>query len=436
MDIEVAVIYFAATDLSVVEKLQMVGFDASEFDDPKHRKAYSFIVQHAVDHNAPSGLSAMTGVCGLEFDESLYRDLAPSFVVQEVLKRKSYRRIAEAISQATDKLHQNNPDAALELLREFASNEVGASKGSIPSKIFDLGDKVKEAYLKVKDGYTGIPLPWPSMTELTMGLWPSTATYFVARPGVGKTQVATLIARDTWRSGKRVLIVSPEMSKSEIAERFFIVQANVSAGGIMRGKLDGFSERKLFDTIESLSGKDGIYVMDSADDLTPNGIDAAIAAVKPDLVAVDSIYMIRTKGDKMERTQRAVDWIRQSAKRHQVPFVAFHQLSRQATKDKKQGGGYDTSAIALSDQLLWDAHAVFIMEQDNDMKADRRLKFHVGKLRRGSHDGTPIEVHWDFDAMRFGEIAPDGSKKQVYKDDFDTGSSGISDDDDGYSAPF
>lgn len=431
MDIEVAVVYCAATDLSVVDRLQMAGFDASDFDEPKHRKAYSFIVQHAADHNAPSGLASVLAVCGLEVEDSLYRDLSSSFVVQEVLKRKAYRRIAEAISQATDKLHQNNPDAALELLRDFAGNEIGVSKGVLPSNIFDLGDKVKEAYLKVKDGYTGIPLPWPSMTDLTMGLWPSTATYFVARPGVGKTQVATLIARDTWRSGKRVLIVSPEMSKAEIAERFFIVQANVSAGGIMRGKLDGFSERKLFDTIESLAGKDGIYVMDSADDLSPNGIDAAIAAIKPDLVAVDSIYMIRTKGDKMERTQRAVDWIRQSAKRHQVPFVAFHQLSRQATKDKKQGGGYDTSAIALSDQLLWDAHAVFIMEQDNDMKADRRLKFHVGKLRRGSHDGTPIEVHWDFDAMRFGEIVTDGVKKQVYKDDFDSSS-----DDDGYSAPF
>jgi replicative DNA helicase len=263
------------------------------------------------------------------------------------------------------------------------------------------------------------------MTDLTMGLWPATATYFVARPGVGKTQVATLIARDTWRSGKRVLIISPEMSKSEIAERFFVVQAGVSAGDIVRGRLSSFAEDKLFGMIKDLEGNDGVYVIDSTDDLTPNGMDIAIAAVKPDLVAVDSIYMLRFKGDKMERTMRAVDWIRQAAKRHNVPFVAFHQLSRQATKDKKQGGGYDTSAIALSDQLLWDAHAVFIMEQDTDMKADRRLKFHVGKLRRGSHDGEPIEVHWDFDGMRFEEIAKDGDDKDFKDGDYDTKGYGV-----------
>ena len=425
MDIEAALVFFAATDLSVVEKLGMAGFDAAELDEPKYRKAYKFSVQHATDHGEPSGAVALLSVCGLELDGSLYSGLSSAFVVQEVLKRRVYRRIADVITQSSEKLHQNNPDEALELLREFTSTEIGVTSGGIPSRLFSLGETVKAAYLKVKDGYTGIPLPWPSMTDLTMGLWPSTATYFVARPGVGKTQVATLIARDAWRSGKRVLIVSPEMSKSEIAERFFIVQAGVSAGEIMRGKLNGFSEKKLFDTIDDLAAKDGIYVMDSTDDLSPNGMDAAIAAVKPDLVAIDSIYMIRVKGDKMERTMRAVDWIRQAAKRHQVPFVAFHQLSRQATKDKKQGGGYDTSAIALSDQLLWDAHAVFIMEQDTDMKADRRLKFHVGKLRRGSHDGTPLEVHWDFDNMKFDEIlADDPSLKKVKFNDDD------------YSAPF
>ena len=425
MDIEAALVFFAATDLSVVEKLGMAGFDAAELDEPKYRKAYKFSVQHATDHSEPSGAVALLSVCGLELDASLYSGLSSAFVVQEVLKRRVYRRIADVITQSSEKLHQNNPDEALELLREFTSTEIGVTSGGIPSRLFSLGETVKAAYLKVKDGYTGIPLPWPSMTDLTMGLWPSTATYFVARPGVGKTQVATLIARDAWRSGKRVLIVSPEMSKSEIAERFFIVQAGVSAGEIMRGKLNGFSEKKLFDTIDDLAAKDGIYVMDSTDDLSPNGMDAAIAAVKPDLVAIDSIYMIRVKGDKMERTMRAVDWIRQAAKRHQVPFVAFHQLSRQATKDKKQGGGYDTSAIALSDQLLWDAHAVFIMEQDTDMKADRRLKFHVGKLRRGSHDGIPLEVHWDFDNMKFDEILADDPslKKAKFNDD-------------DYSAPF
>jgi replicative DNA helicase len=407
MDIEVAVLFHAATDSTVVARMEMAGIDPTEFDDLKYRKAYRFALQHFKDHKSAAGLPAVSMVCGIDIPDI---GVESSFAITEFLKRRMFRKISAVVEKSGDLLRSNAPDQAFEVLKDFATTEVGSVSGINPTNLFALGDAVKEAYLKVKNGYTGIPLPWPSMTDLTMGLWPSTATYFVARPGVGKTQVATLIARDAWRSGKRVLIVSPEMSKTEIAERFFIVQAGVSAGDIMRGNLPSFIEDGFFESIQSLSDQNGIYVIDSTDDLTGAGVDAAIDAVKPDLVAVDSIYMMNFKGDKIERTMRAVDWIRQSAKRHKIPFVAFHQLSRQATKDKKQGGGYDTSAIALSDQLLWDAHAVFIMEQDTDMKADRRLKFHVGKLRRGSHDGTPIEVNWDFDNMKFDEIKRVDSK--------------------------
>jgi replicative DNA helicase len=407
MDIEVAVLFHAATDPLVAARMEMAGIDPAEFDDLKYRKAYRFALQHFKDHKTVAGLPAVAMVCGVDIPDI---GIESSFAITEFLKRRMFRKISAVVEKSSDFLRQNSPEQAFETLKEFSDAEVGSVSGVNPTNLFGLGDQVKEAYLKVKNGYTGIALPWPSMTDLTMGLWPSTATYFVARPGVGKTQVATLIARDAWRNGKRVLIISPEMSKTEIAERFFIVQAGVSAGDIMRGNLPSFIEDDFFASIKKLSDQDGIYIIDSMDDLTAAGMDAAIAAVKPDVVAVDSIYMLNFKGDKMERTMRAVDWIRQSAKRHRIPFVAFHQLSRQATKDKKQGGGYDTSAIALSDQLLWDAHAVFIMEQDTDMKADRRLKFHVGKLRRGSHDGTPIEVYWDFDNMKFDEIKRDSDK--------------------------
>jgi hypothetical protein len=148
-------------------------------------------------------------------------------------------------------------------------------------------------------------------------------------------------------------------------------------------------------------------------------MEAAIQTLKPQLVAVDSIYMLRFKGDKSERTNAAVDWIRTASKRHAIPFVAFHQLSRNATKDKKHGGGYDSSAIALSDQLLWDAHAVFIMEQDSDMKADKRMKFNVAKIRRGDSSADPVNCRWDFDAMLFDEVLQERKGEQFKDSDFD-----------------
>ena len=360
MDIEAALVFVAATDLSVVERLGMAGFDASDFDDPRHRKAYKFTVQHATDHHAPSGLSAVLTVCGLELDADLYSGLTSAFVVQEALKRKVYRRIADAITQASEKLHQNSPDEALELLRDFTSSEVGVTSGGIPSRLFSLGDTVKAAYLKVKDGYTGIPLPWPSMTDLTMGLWPATATYFVARPGVGKTQVATLIARDAWRSGKRVLIVSPEMSKSEIVMRLLSAEAKIKLTDMRSGRMSDDDWTRLARRMSEIS-EAPLYIDDSPN-LTMMEIRAKARRLKQKsdlkLIVIDYLQLM-TSGKKVESRQQEVsEFSRQLkllAKELEVPVVAMSQLNRgpEQRTDKKP--------------MLSDLRESGAIEQDADM---------------------------------------------------------------------
>jgi len=237
---------------------------------------------------------------------------------------------------------------------------------------------------------------------------------------VHNTQVAVLAGRHAWQSDHRVLIVSPEMSKMEIAERFFVVEADVSANNVLMGTLSDFEFHRLKKKVHEMQDLGNLWILDSEDDLSPAGLSAAIRTCKPDLVAIDSIYMLHFKGDRTERTVRAVDWIRRAAKRYDVATIGFHQLSRAAVKNKKGGGvGYEDSAIALTDQLFWDAQAVFIMEQDADMREDKRLKFHTSKVRRGKRPTKPLEVYWDFDKMKFDEIdkGDDEFKDKEYKPD-------------------
>jgi len=78
------------------------------------------------------------------------------------------------------------------------------------------------------------------------------------------------------------------------------------------------------------------------------------------------------------------------------------------------GGGTRLGTIAFSDQVGMDAHAVFAMEQDADMKLDRRMRYVPLKFRRGYSEG-PVEINWDFTACNFTEIAKAG--KVGYNDD-------------------
>ena len=414
MNLETGLLFEATQSADLVERLRMYAVTEKDFDDPGSRRAYRFIASHYEEHATVPEVKAVTDICRVGLEP---QGVDSRYLLEEFVKRKLFREVSQGIEGFSDHLRKNDPAAALTAIEKFAG-EAHAVAAASPVSLFSLGDQVQEDYERVKAGYTGIPLPWESLNQITMGLWPGTVTYFVARPGVGKTQVAMLIARESWRSGKKVLIVSPEMSKEAIAERFFIAQAEVSGTNVLRGTLSDFEHTKLKDTINGLRDRDGVWIVDAEHKLDGGGIDQYIRAVKPDLVCIDSIYDLSFPGNKSDRTMAAVDWMRHSSKKHDVPFVGFHQVNRDVGRKGRDGVEYADAgaAIALTDQLLWDAHAIFILEQDRDMLEDKRLRFHVGKKRRGVWDGRPIDCHWDFDRMCFDEIK--GEEAEAYSDDF------------------
>jgi replicative DNA helicase len=288
----------------------------------------------------------------------------------------------------------------------------------MPRSLLDMGDEVLAIYDKIAHGYSGVPLPWPTLNAMTCGMWPKTLTMFVARPGVGKTFIAVLAARHAWLEGRRVLIVSPEMSHEEIAERFFAVHANVSYLHMVNGTVSDYEMPRLVGAAQGEKGKVGLYIMDSEDDLTPRGIEGAIRACRPDLVAIDSLYDLRIRGERRDKLLLALEWFKGALKRFKVPGVGFIQLNRAAEISEKKGGGIRLGTIALADEAGQDAHTVFALEQDKDMRADRRIRIKPLKLRRGAQGlhGDGVEVHWDFDQMQWAEVPPEEEGEGEFKD--------------------
>ena len=421
MDLENGIIHAALGDGDLFTKLGALHIVPSDIDNEDLRRAYEFILKYEANHNETPTVDAVNDLCRVDLRD---QGVTGSFLLTELVQRKAFRRINGTIEAAQAQLRENSPDDAFERLRALVEDDQGP-KIVKPSTVFAHGHEVIDLYEKVSRGFSGVPLPWPTMNAATLGLWPKTSTYFAARPGIGKTWMAMLIARHAWQmpQNRRVLLISPEMSKMEIAERFFVVEANVSGNNVIKGTLSDFEFIRLKNKVDSMRDMDGLFILDSEDDLTPAGLTAAVRHCKPDLVCCDSVYMLDFPGDRTERTVRAIDWMRRVSKRYNLATVGFHQLSRAAVKNKKSGGvGYEDSAIALTDQLFWDAHAVFIMEQDADMRADKRIKFHTRKIRRGMWAGDkPVEAYWDFDSMKFDEIARTGVEfeDREYKPDDD-----------------
>jgi len=118
-----------------------------------------------------------------------------------------------------------------------------------------------------------------------------------------------------------------------------------------------------------------------------------------------------SRGTRADRILSTVDWLRSLCRKTDKPFAAVSQLSREGTVKKgaattiKKGlgsGGLE-NAVAMTDTLFWDAHNLFAMYQDKDMKDDKQMLYVPLKARRQAN-WSAVVTRWDLMTMNFEEI--------------------------------
>lgn len=382
--------------------------------DGKADKAFSFIVQHQMEHGTVPSQSDISSLFG---EVVVATDLAPAFVFQELLQRALFRRVAEGVDGVITKLKGNDPNAALSLMREcIESASTVVKKGKAPTSLFELGADVLQEQALIKSGAIGIPTPWESINKMCMGLWPGTNTWLMARPGTGKTWLEIIIAEHAWKlrlqddSKKfRQLVISAEMLKVQIAERFFGVRSKLPYGAVVSATLGNFAEKKFETVIQDHQHHDGIWILDGSDDLSPARIQEAIEELDIDLLVVDAAYKVQWMAkpkDRFENLYRGAETLSNWTKRDwkngkKIAALVSSQMNRQGA-DK--GGASKQTVAALTDNIMWEADNVFGVEQTADMKADKRLALHAVKVRRMAELKPRTMIRWDMVDMEFGEI--------------------------------
>lgn len=377
--------------------------EVDDFDDPASKRVLDFVNEYASKYDGFPSVEMVSAVSRIGFpDEVGAKD---DYLIEQFVNRRLFRRTQKAMEAAKLLLAKNDPKAAFGSLSEFVSAMQGLNTFTAPVSMFDLGDEVLKKIAGESAGDSGIPFPWPSLTRATNGMYPGTATLFVARPGTGKTMVAVIQTLKSWREERRVLIVSPEMDRYEIAERFFVIDSGVSYARVVQGGVAQAEMDKLRERLSVLAEMHGVYVMDGDAACDLSAIESTIRLLQPDLVCIDAGYMLRSegRGDK-ERMDKIFEWVRSTAKRCRTAMMMFHQLSRDAEKDEKEGGGAKMGNIALTDRGGWDFYNIFALEQDRDMAMDKVMRIRKLKIRRPAHPFSFVDVQWNFHDMCFDEI--------------------------------
>jgi len=365
---------------------------------------WKFTLSYARDYKSVPDFSIVEGKTGIKLEAP---PPAPvEFYIDEVLNRRLHNEIGEKLLLVTKHFKAREPQAAYKEyeagLRDLRKLGVSVSKTeSLPA----LSPEFLDYYDKIKAGERGVLTPWPTVNEATFGFWPEDLILYVARLGVGKTWILTILANYAWSvQGKRVLFATTEMSRIKILQRWVALYFRFPYGDLRKGLLGEFADQRMRAGLKELESVGGFYIVGGDFDFRIESLEQAIEESEPDIIFMDGAYLLKSYGDgRTESASNSFDELKRCAKRNRVPLVASTQFNRDVKGNKTSSAGAEK--IALTDAAGWNSDIVFGLIQTEDMKRDRRMIQKQLKFREGS--GEEIETYWDFDTMCFDELPKD-----------------------------
>lgn len=183
---------------------------------------------------------------------------------------------------------------------------------------------------------TGLTTGFADLDKMTSGLQRSDLIIVAARPSMGKTSFALMLAENAaLHAGAVVGIFSLEMSKEALVMRMLCSQGNIDAQRFRNGFLSRLEWAQIAKSLGTLADA-RIYLDDTpgASVLEMRAKARRLAAEQKqlDLIIVDYLQLMSGSAKRFESRQQEVSQISRElkalAKEMNVPVVALSQLSR------------------------------------------------------------------------------------------------------------
>jgi replicative DNA helicase len=163
---------------------------------------------------------------------------------------------------------------------------------------------------------------------LPAGIMPGQLGVFLAYPGIGKSWMALYFAVQAWKQGKSPLIISLEMSETEVRNRVFTIMGEglwshrkMSNGQVEIEDLKRWHKKEL-------AGKPEFHIIsnDGGGEVTPSVIRGKIDQYKPDMVIVDYLQLMSPNQKSDNETVRMKNLSRElklMAISEEMPIIAI-----------------------------------------------------------------------------------------------------------------
>lgn len=342
----------------------------------------------------------------------------------ELREKKKHNTLADAIEESASSLEELNVEEAYSRIKSVISYIESEVEETHDIDITKDTESRKQTYLdrKKNDGMRGIPTGIKYLDYLMHGLEKQTLTTLIAKTGVGKTWLEVYIGAQAELNDYRVLQLVTEMSDEQMRDRYeamlySMCYGELNYGNFKRGRLDLKTEKKYFQFLEDdLPNFEPLQVASVTGVMS---VSAAIEKYKPDIVLIDSVYLMDDdQGGKDDwlRVAHITRDLKKLCKRVQLPIF----INSQADKSTSKRTGPDLGNISYSQAIGQDSDCVLAMFRDETMIADKEMGIKVLKQREGEC-GT-VFMTWDFDTMDFNSLYSERESGEVSDNDDDSDS--------------
>jgi replicative DNA helicase len=224
---------------------------------------------------------------------------------------------------------------------------------------FEMVQKQKE------NGQTGIRVGLKGFDDyLPAGIMPGHLGVFLAYPGIGKSWLALYFAVMAWKQGKSPMIVSLEMSETEVRNRVLTIMGDGT-----------WSHRKMsngeieLDTLARwhklhVEGRPEFHIIsnDSGGEITPSVIRGKIDQYRPDFVVVDYLQLMSPNQKADSETVRMKNLSRElklMCISEEIPIIAISSATPDDVKDLASPP--TLGQTAWSRQIAYDADFVLAL---------------------------------------------------------------------------
>ena len=368
------------------------------------------------EKNVPPEISSMEYI--RELLEAVPTSANVKYYAEIVQEKAVLRRLIKMNEEIADScyLGQEPMEALLEGAEKkiFELTQKRNVKEYTPIKevVLNALDKIEKAS-RAKGNVTGIPTGFIDLDYKLSGLQPSDLVLVAARPSMGKTAFVLNIAQHVaFRQNKCVAIFSLEMSKEQLVNRLFALEAHVDAQLIRSGNLKDTDWEKLIEGAGIIGKSD--LIIDDTSGISVSELRSKCRKYKMerglDLIIIDYLQLmsgstVRRNESRQQEISEISRALKGIARELDVPVIALSQLSRAV--EQRPNKRPMLSDLRESGAIEQDADVVMFIYRDDyynpDTKDKNIAEIIIGKQRNGPI-GT-VRLAWIPQYTRFGNEA-------------------------------